>query len=636
MTEWHFHDRFDEWTLVLAGRREPKADEAEPRVPVPPMYVVARLRDLLAGPNREPLLRAYEAVSGARAPVGAAPDPEALRSVRGRLEAAFARGELLALRAPRRRTVVPLEDDLLAPSFDEGTEKKTWFSIKVLDEVGDPIDGLDVRFTVDGATRVVTTNGAGVARVPDAEGGIASAVVASEAALEAKVKPRWKEPRTPNIVPGPAVDAQELSDLREVTLQAEVPFTLTIVPHFRCTEIPGAHFEFGHSFVRSEAFSTLSELAEDLYKDETRGAMIFGHTDKAGPEAMNKELSERRAKAVSALFTHDTKAWLELWRGTADGKHWREQWGTIELQHMLNALRVQDDKGRPLKENGALDVPTKQALSRFQRGEYEDRPVELGPIPDTKGKMDYKKDDTTLTQLFKAYAMRVTREPIDAARFGDVGGSKFMGCGEFNPLSEHAKDDASRRVIVFTYDKAAEPQGLPCALRDLAPCNGNLIPPPKGPPPKPDPAAPPEKKLPYRCKVYTSIASKCPCLGGVELAHDVLIRVPFTLEEVGKMPDVFHLQSEDGTIEQKKSLAKDTRAGDDGVAELYFQDLPPRHKYKLVSKGAGADYEIFGETPFLELRQLSQDTIYDPSEGVPPVTTDPLGAELAAKGGGTP
>lgn len=53
-----------------------------------------------------------------------------------------------------------------------------------------------------------------------------------------------------------------------------------------------------------------------------------------------------------------------------------------------------------------------------------------------------------------------------------------MGCGEFNSLSLSQRDAASRRVNVFLFDPVAEPQNLPCKLRQLAPCRANLDPPP--------------------------------------------------------------------------------------------------------------------------------------------------------------
>ena len=42
-----------------------------------------------------------------------------------------------------------------------------------------------------------------------------------------------------------------------------------------------------------------------------------------------------------------------------------------------------------------------------------------------------------------------------------------MGGGEYNPLSDHARDAARRQTFVFSFDAAAEPQSLPYRLRSL-------------------------------------------------------------------------------------------------------------------------------------------------------------------------
>lgn len=105
----------------------------------------------------------------------------------------------------------------------------------------------------------------------------------------------------------------------------------------------------------------------------------------------------------------------------------------------------------------------------------------------------------------------MTTDPLPADRFTSVGGAPFVGCGEFNPLSESARDDASRRSVVFVFDAAAEPQGLPCQLRSLGPC--------KGAGGVDEPASPDPDGKPYRCKIYREVAKTCPCVQGEELMH---------------------------------------------------------------------------------------------------------------------
>lgn len=331
----------------------------------------------------------------------------------------------------------PIEDDV------------TWFSLKVLDEVGAPIGGLDVMYSVAGALRTVTTDGAGIARVDNVKSGFASASLAKLDQVRDKLRPRWDKPRDPKKFDDPGIVFRELGETvtDAISLENETEATLVITPYFKCHEIPGAHFAFGRSFVLGEAIDNLAAIAEDLSADNGRKAMIFGHTDLSGPEALNKELSERRARAVFALFTQDTKAWDELWNGTADGANWQEKWDLEEAQHMLNALHVTDDEGLPINEKGVRDAPTKQAIHRFRSADYPEKPDEQAPLPPS----DFLGKDG-LRELFLAYAKLITRKPIDAARFQKAGGASFMGCGELNPLSIAAKDQESRRAVVFVYD----------------------------------------------------------------------------------------------------------------------------------------------------------------------------------------
>ncbi len=393
-------------------------------------------------------------------------------------------------------------------------------------------------------------------------------------------------------------------------------------PYFRCNELSGTHFDFGRSFVRRDAVETLARIVEELNGEPDRKAMIFAHTDRSGSEALNKELSERRARAVYALFTHDDDAWEELFTNKSNGGHWSEQWGTREVQHMLKALSCRDDAGEPLGEHGRQDAATTQAIKRFQRGEYPCVPAEQAPLAD-----DGVVGPKTRKELFLAYAKRISRTPLPADRLTTINGAKYMGCGEFNPLSKEAKDQQSRRTVVFVFDPRVEPRGLPCKLGSLKPCKANLGPPPAGSAGSPH----------YRCQVYQELAIKCPCRGGPDLSHDLILQLPFTLEEADRQPHVFVIESEDGTITQSRRLAVDARAEERGFVELYFPDLPPHHSYRLRCEGTDDPHLVFDLTPYEELFKLAADPLADdPSPLItelpdldddPPEPEDPLLAD---------
>jgi len=130
---------------------------------------------------------------------------------------------------------------------------------------------------------------------------------------------------------------------------------------------------------------------------------------------------------------------------------------------------VTDDEGNALKEDGDRGERTKQAIHRFQAGDYPDKPGEQKALAksDLLGKEGRK-------ELFLAYAKRITRHPIEKGKLERVNGAPYMGCGAYNALSASAKDAESRRVVVFVFDVAATPQGLPCALRSVGACKGQL------------------------------------------------------------------------------------------------------------------------------------------------------------------
>ena len=399
----------------------------------------------------------------------------------------------------------PAPDTTPQPIVDEAA---TWFEVRVLDEVGDPVDGIDVAFGVGGSRRVVPTDGRGVARLEDASTGFVSASVASVTQLREKLAPRWTKPRIAKLPTGPDVLSAELDKATQsLSLESQKQTTLAITPLFRCNELSGVHFAFGRSFLLESALDTLSIMAAAILEDENRRAMIFGHTDTSGAEALNKELSERRALVILTVLTHDTAAWEQLWTGSDDGPHFKEQWGVKEAQHLLNALGVTDDEGKALLENGVEGRSTHAALRRFQRGEYDGARAERGPIPETG-----KADKATRKEFLLSFAAEVTTDPVPKERFAPIGSAPFMGCGEYNPLSDHARDAASRRTVLFIFDRAAQPQNLPCKLRSLGPCKS------AGGVDDPLPIPLPDDK-PYRCSIYREIAKTCPCVESEELMH---------------------------------------------------------------------------------------------------------------------
>lgn len=500
------------------------------------------------------------------------------------------------------------------------------FEILILDDVGGPIEGIEMLFEAATGVQTGTTNAAGSARIDNAIGPVKASIANVEQARQV-MKPRFKAAREPKPFDDQNAVVRPLSERFDpIPLKANVPLPVLITPSIECHEIPGANFEFGRSYVRATAIEQLADIAQALRDTTDVRAMIFGHTDLSGSEALNKELSERRAKAIHALLTHDSKAWEQLFSGTADGANWQEKWDLEETQNMLNALSCTDDSGAPLTENGKRDAPTKQAIRRFQRGGFPDRPAEQRPLAEN----DFLGVDGRRA-LFLAYAKRISRQPIAPDRFAPIGDAPFMGCGEFNPLSLSARDEPSRRVNVFLFDPVAEPDDLPCRLRKLPPCRANVTPPLT--------ELPADGKPPFRCKVFQKIAEKCTTAPGPDLNHDLVLRFPLQLTGANERGHKYKLEADDGTLTIERTLADDARANDDTLVELAFEHLPELHKYKMTcDDGELAPYIVFDFATLKELQdqfnsQLVAADLDLPSELLTDLTTDPdpIGDEDGSK-----
>ena len=470
------------------------------------------------------------------------------------------------------------------------------YTVTVIDHTGKPVDNASILLEIEGQPQRKSTGAQGrpgVAEFSWPSREPANLSLTNIDVLRNQLKPTWKKPAAdgPAGGGGTVIKVPIVEEFKALKVAAESCSTIVLAPpYFHCAEISGTHFDFGRSFVKSGSFEQLAKIAESIHDNDDRHALIVGHTDLSGSQALNKELSERRAQAVHALLTHDAAAWEELFSGSADRPQWKEKWDILEAQHMLNALRVVDDAGHQVVENGVRNAQTKQAIHRFQRSDYPDVPAEQAPLAQS----DYLGPEGR-RELFLAYAKRISRKPVPPDRFLSVGGSPFTGCGEFNPLSMSAKDAESRRVVVFVFDPLLTPNGLPCQKRSILPCKQRCSDPP-------DDASVP----PYRCCAYRELAAECPAAPGPDLSHDLILRFPVDLAQANRFSHAYVLESEDGTVHIEKTLRDDARSNDDGRAELYFHDLPETHSYRLQCRDEAALYTVFDYLPLEDLIRFAR------------------------------
>lgn len=171
---------------------------------------------------------------------------------------------------------------------------------------------------------------------------------------------------------------------------------------------------------------------------------------------------------MHAYIVNDVPAWEVLYN------HPDEQWGVAEIQEML--LAVGFDPG-PI--DGELGPSTEQAMRDFL-GVSKAAPV--------------CNDAGFRAQLFRSYMSGDGELDIPAGRFAEAA---FMGCGEYNPVTDTPDAlEANRRVSFFLFHEDRIPR-LPCRFGELGPCARQS-----------DPAQPRYRPT-FRCSFYDSMACAC-------------------------------------------------------------------------------------------------------------------------------
>lgn len=165
-----------------------------------------------------------------------------LDQIRRDLERAFDNRWIVAYRAGLRPHPVLAATEPDAPPRRPATaaeDETSQFAIQFVDEVGDPIDGVDVTIAHAGNSTKVTTDGNGIARL-DGQGGpsFASAKFVSVDALQRVLEPRWEKARVPRPPKGP--DISEIvfrRDFPSFSMESDVQRTIVIKPVLGCLYI---------------------------------------------------------------------------------------------------------------------------------------------------------------------------------------------------------------------------------------------------------------------------------------------------------------------------------------------------------------------------------------------------------------
>lgn len=316
-----------------------------------------------------------------------------------------------------------------APALGPEATEKTWFEVKVVDVYGKPVDGAEILFTQGSFREKTTTNGAGIARWKDAEGGsFATVKLAKPQAIRDQLKEKWGSAKPAQGLEGTKISvlAAELA----ASLVGETPTTLILYKPLTRIRLIGMHFDTNKSFLRPSAMHGIKHVVS-VYKAHPNGKLlVLGHTDTTADDAYNLDLSVERAEAVVAYLKDDVAAW-EAWFGS--GKPKLKRWGDPEITQMISAL------------------PCDPTVHSFQQWSNATRGTSL--------EVDGIAGRQTRKALVEAYMA------IDGTSLPKSVSAVVHGCGEFFPRTDEGdefgkdgvKSAQNRRVEMICFDDEIEP-----------------------------------------------------------------------------------------------------------------------------------------------------------------------------------
>ncbi|HET9991800.1 MAG TPA: carboxypeptidase regulatory-like domain-containing protein [Kofleriaceae bacterium] len=301
--------------------------------------------------------------------------------------------------------------------------------VQLVNVVGTPQTGIEVEVTLaSGEKRAGHTGADGHFRVDNIPGGGTAHVDVPDVSVA---------PPAPPSTPG---------RVRYVEGGVSAPVGKTTVielpPRVRRARMKGLHFETAKTFLLPSAMHGIRELVKLFKSFDNLVGIVNGHTDKQGPAAYNRSLSEERADSIRAFLADDFGAWQKFYTGTTISN----AWGVREDQLMLSTVRQDPaDSASPPFYTGPIDgslAHTLPAYTLFQASH--------GEVPPPKAPTQ-----TTRSELVKAYmALEGTSLP--------AGVLAPHGCGLTHPTPEtkgssNPNQPANRRVEVFLFEDVVDP-----------------------------------------------------------------------------------------------------------------------------------------------------------------------------------
>jgi outer membrane protein OmpA-like peptidoglycan-associated protein len=294
------------------------------------------------------MLEVHDELTGARY----RPPTSTDEAVKWRLRRAFEDGELVVVEAAlfdgaaqatevgahAQATKVDLPSPPASPRRPVSAPKTLHhFALRLVDELGSAVSGVDIHFVHGGSQEDGTTDGNGVARVEDSAATTAKARVVDAKALREALKPRWAEPRG---------DRKWLDESQGVTvvrlvgderpsfdLVADKLRIVSMQPYVTRVRLLGGFFDTEKCFPLPVALEGIRSVARACSGRASSALLVVGHTDSAGKPAYNDKLSLERAVALKDYLTDNVDGWMKWYGGdVAPEKRWaRSEDGSMIL-----------------------------------------------------------------------------------------------------------------------------------------------------------------------------------------------------------------------------------------------------------------------------------------------------------------
>lgn len=299
----------------------------------------------------------------------------------------------------------------------------TAFAVQWVDEIGVPIAGLDVVFSVSGQKKTKTTGSDGIARFTDVGGSnFAFTEATTLDTVREAVRPRWDTVRKGDFVTEADAVVVQLRDATEgIQLEADETRVISVQPHVARTRLlGGGFFDISKSFILPNGLDGIRAIVGNYGQEPGAKLLIVGHTDTAGRPDYNDILSLERAEALKDYLTDNTEGWLK-WYGQVPLE---KRWGAKEDGLMIGSL-----------PDASTRSPNEPSIRWFQR--TRGLTVDGVAGPETRGQLipEYMALDGT--------SLPAGIEPI------------VHGCGENfpqDPTPDGVSDPDNRRVEVFFFD----------------------------------------------------------------------------------------------------------------------------------------------------------------------------------------